>query len=90
MTATSTSQGVLELHPKGFGFLRDPARHYAPRPSDPYVPQPLIRKHELKQGLLVAGPVEPASRGSTGPRLADLNVSNAAAICLYELARRRN
>ena len=26
----------------------------------------------------------------TAPRLADLNVSNAAAICLYELARRRN
>src|SRR3712207_8279763 len=39
--APATSQGVLELHPKGFGFLRDPARHYAARPSDPYVPQPL-------------------------------------------------
>ncbi|MEZ5670745.1 MAG: 23S rRNA (guanosine(2251)-2'-O)-methyltransferase RlmB [Alphaproteobacteria bacterium] len=29
------------------------------------------------------------ARLPTGPRLADLNVSNAAAICLYELARRR-
>jgi transcription termination factor Rho len=65
----ATSQGVLELHPKGFGFLRDPARHYAARPSDPYVPQPLIQKFHLRQGQLVAGPVEPPRKGSTGPRL---------------------
>jgi transcription termination factor Rho len=66
----TTSQGVLELHPKGFGFLRDPARHYAARPSDPYVPQPLIQQFRLKQGLLVAGPTEPPRKGATGPRLA--------------------
>jgi transcription termination factor Rho len=64
----ATSQGVLELHPKGFGFLRDPARHYAARPSDPYVPQPLIQQFRLKEGLLVAGPTEAARQG-TGPRL---------------------
>jgi transcription termination factor Rho len=70
VSKTATSQGVLELHPKGFGFLRDPARHYAARPSDPYVPQPLIQQYRLKQGLLVAGPTEPPRKGSTGPRLA--------------------
>ena len=64
------AHGVLEVHPKGFGFLRDPARHFAARPSDPYVPQPLIKKFDLKQGLLLAGPIEPPPRGSTGPRLA--------------------
>jgi transcription termination factor Rho len=87
MTATTTSQGVLELHPKGFGFLRDPARHYAPRPSDPYVPQPLIRKHELKQGLLVSGPLEPAPRGATGPRLAAIERIEGADAKAF---RRRN
>ena len=35
---STTSQGVLELHPKGFGFLRNPARHYSPQAADPYVP----------------------------------------------------
>ena len=30
---TLTSQGVLELHPKGYGFLRNPARHYAAQPA---------------------------------------------------------
>ena len=54
----ATCQGVLELHPKGFGFLRDPARHYAPRPSDPYVDKSLIKEYGLTQGLLVSGPVE--------------------------------
>jgi transcription termination factor Rho len=62
-------QGVLELHPKGYGFLRNPVRSYASQPSDPYVPQPLIQRLGLREGLLLAGPVEPAKKG-TGPRLA--------------------
>ena len=37
-------QGVLELHPKGYGFLRNPARHYAAQSADPYVGAPLIQK----------------------------------------------
>jgi len=68
----TTTQGVLELHPKGFGFLRNPARHYAAQPSDPYVSGPLIHKHSLREGMLVGGSVEPARRGSTGPRLLDV------------------
>ena len=31
-------QGVLEMHPKGYGFLRSPAKGYAPQASDAYVP----------------------------------------------------
>ena len=34
----TTTQGVLELHPKGYGFLRNPKRHYAAQPGDAYVP----------------------------------------------------
>ena len=62
-------QGVLELHPKGFGFLRNPARHYVAQPADPYVPGPLIQRFGLREGLMVAGPAEAAKKG-TGPRLA--------------------
>jgi transcription termination factor Rho len=62
------TQGVLELHPKGFGFLRNPARHYAAQPSDPYVPAPLVQRFSLREGMLVSGPVEPPRKGS-GPRL---------------------
>jgi transcription termination factor Rho len=64
----SSTQGVLELHPKGYGFLRNPARNYAVAPEDAYVAGPLIQKLGLREGLLLAGPVEPARKGS-GPRL---------------------
>jgi transcription termination factor Rho len=66
---TMTSQGVLELHPKGFGFLRNPTRHYAAQAGDPYVPAPLIQKHSLREGMLVGGTIEPPRKGASGPRL---------------------
>ena len=65
-------QGILELHPKGFGFLRNPARNYAAQPADPYVPAPLIQRCGLRQGLLVDGATEAARKGS-GPRLARID-----------------
>src|SRR5207248_8814896 len=46
------SQGVLEMHPRGYGFLRDPTRNYATQPADPYVPAGLIAKHSLREGVL--------------------------------------
>ncbi|MCC6417747.1 MAG: transcription termination factor Rho [Gemmataceae bacterium] len=68
----SPAQGVLEMHPKGSGFLRNPARNYAAQPTDPYGPAPLITKLGLREGLLLAGPVEPNKKG-TGPRLLSLD-----------------
>ncbi len=64
-----SAQGVLELHPRGFGFLRNRVRSYAAQQADAYVPAPLIQKFGLREGLLLSGPVEPARKGS-GPRLA--------------------
>jgi transcription termination factor Rho len=61
-------QGILEMHPKGYGFLRNPSRDYAAQQADAYVPGPLIQKLGLREGLLLAGPVESARKG-TGPRL---------------------
>ena len=72
------AQGVLELHPKGYGFLRNPARHYAAQQSDPYVAGPLIHKFRLREGLLVAGPTEPNKKGA-GPRLARVEQIEGAA-----------
>src|SRR5438067_10338138 len=67
------AQGVLELHPKGYGFLRNPARNYVAQPADPYVGAPLIQKFRLREGLLLTGPTEPARKGSSGPRLARID-----------------
>jgi transcription termination factor Rho len=61
--------GVLELHPRGHGFLRNPAKNYAQTANDPYVPGQFIDKFKLANGVLLAGPIEPPRRGTTGPRL---------------------
>jgi len=61
-------QGILELHSKGYGFLRNPAKSYIAQPADPFIDQRLIQKHKLREGTQVAGPTEPGQRGS-GPRL---------------------
>ena len=53
MTAEQVlTQGVLELHPKGYGFLRTPARHFSAQPGDAYVSGQLIHRHKLREGLL--------------------------------------
>jgi transcription termination factor Rho len=72
MTQNGYAEGVLELHPKGYGFLRDPARNYAAQRSDAYVPAPLIQKLHLREGLLLAGTLEGARKGN-GPRLARID-----------------
>src|SRR5262245_39805039 len=67
MPTPAVHEGVLELHPKGYGFLRSPKRFYAPQQGDPYVPLPLIQKFGLREGHLVAGPLE--NRGGQQVRL---------------------
>lgn len=69
MTAPSPhADGVLELHPRGYGFLRQAARSYQAGQGDAYVPGPLIQRFRLREGVYLAGPVEP-QRGGAGPRL---------------------
>lgn len=71
-TAETTCRGVLEFHPKGFGFLRDPARNFKPGPGDAYVDAGLIAKHQLRQGALVIGRAGPPAKPGEGPRVAEL------------------
>jgi transcription termination factor Rho len=67
----SSTQGVLELNPKGFGFLRNARRNYTAQPADAYVPAPLVHRYQLREGMLLGGPIEPSRKG-TGPRLLDV------------------
>lgn len=75
------------MHPKGYGFLRDAARNYAAQQADPYVPAPLIHKMSLKEGWLLSGPIENNRRGSTGPRLARVDLIEGVS---PEHVKRRN
>ena len=63
--------GVLQLNPRGFGFLRNPKFNYASQPMDVYVPAPLVDKFGLREGLLIAGPTE-APRAAPRPRLTNV------------------
>ncbi len=63
--------GILELHPNGYGFLRDPNNNYIREMSDPFVPGSMIEKYGLREGLLLNGMVQPGRR-QQGPRLREL------------------
>jgi transcription termination factor Rho len=63
--------GILELHPNGYGFLRDPKNNYQRERSDPFVPGTMIEKFSLREGLLINGMVQ-QSRKQQGPRLREI------------------
>ncbi|MDW8079639.1 MAG: transcription termination factor Rho [Thermoguttaceae bacterium] len=65
------ASGVLELHPSGYGFLRDPAANYARQPTDPFVPGPVIDRYALRPGVFIRGLVE-ATKKPQGPRLREI------------------
>ncbi|MBI2068192.1 MAG: transcription termination factor Rho [Deltaproteobacteria bacterium] len=50
-------QGVLEILPDGFGFLRAPEYNYLPGPDDIYISPSQIRKFALRTGDMVSGQV---------------------------------
>ena len=52
-------QGVLEILPDGFGFLRSPDYNYLPGPDDIYVSPAQIRRLGLRNGDTVAGEIRP-------------------------------
>ena len=60
--------GVLELHPKGYGFLRDAQNNYVAQESDPFVSGALIDRFKLREGVKIVGEIGPGNRGQ-GPRL---------------------
>ncbi|MEM9418561.1 MAG: transcription termination factor Rho [Planctomycetota bacterium] len=52
-------EGVLEILPDGFGFLRSPDQSYLACPDDIYVSPSQIRRFGLKVGHVVAGTIRP-------------------------------
>jgi len=64
--------GVLELHPNGYGFLRDPKSNYLRQLSDPFVPGSMIEKFGLREGVSITGMVQPG-RKQQGPRLREIH-----------------
>lgn len=57
------TEGVLELAPEGFGFLRSSDYNYLPSPDDVYVTQAQVKLHGLKTGDTVNGAVRAPREG---------------------------
>ena len=58
-----TGEGVLEMMPDGYGFLRSSDYNYLTSPDDVYVSQSQIKLFGLKTGDVVEGPIRPPKEG---------------------------
>ncbi len=56
-------EGVLEILPDGFGFLRSQNYNYLPSPDDIYVSPSQIRRFDLRTGDTVSGQIRPPKEG---------------------------
>ena len=64
--------GMLEITDKGHGYLRTPERRYRPVPTDPYVPADVIKRTQLRPGLVLHVNTGPNKRGP-GPLVTYVN-----------------
>jgi transcription termination factor Rho len=80
--STGLAEGVLELHPKGYGFLRNLARNLSSQATDPYVPGGLIDRFRLRPGLKVSGKLETGKKAQ-GVRLASIEQIEGEQIAAY-------
>jgi transcription termination factor Rho len=60
---TITNEGVLEIMPDGYGFLRSADYNYLSSPDDIYVSQSQIKLFGLKTGDTVKGSIRPPKEG---------------------------
>ena len=60
---TITGDGVIEILPDGFGFLRAPESNYLPGPDDIYVSPSQVRKFGLRTGDSVEGQIRQPKDG---------------------------
>ncbi len=67
------TEGILELTPKGYGFLRQKSRQYAPIPQDPWVSPELIRNLGLREGVMVKGVQQDGHRGPQVTKIIEVN-----------------
>ena len=64
-------EGILELHPNGYGFLRGADNNYSRERSDPFVPGTMIERFGLRQGVMIKAMVQEAKR-QQGPRVREI------------------
>ncbi|ODT80912.1 MAG: transcription termination factor Rho [Pelagibacterium sp. SCN 64-44] len=71
-----TGEGVVEVLPDGFGFLRSPDANYLPGPDDIYVSPSQIRRFGLRTGDTVEGQIRSPKDGERYFALLKVNSIN--------------
>jgi transcription termination factor Rho len=64
--------GILEMHPNGYGFLRSPETNYQRERTDPFVPATMIERYRLREGVAIKALVQPGRR-QQGPRVREIS-----------------
>ena len=70
------SQGVLEIMPEGYGFLRSSDYNYLTSPDDIYVQQSQIKAYGLKTGDVIEGTIRPPMEGEKYFPLSEIRLIN--------------
>lgn len=70
------TSGVLETLPDGFGFLRSPVNNYLQCPEDVYVSPAQVRRHGLRTGDEIEGPIRDPRDREKFFALANVDVIN--------------
>src|SRR5687768_14588860 len=71
-----TGEGVVEVLPDGFGFLRSPDANYLPGPDDIYVSPSQVRRFSLRTGDTVEGQIRAPKDGERYFALLKVNTIN--------------
>lgn len=67
------ADGVLEMTPKGYGFLRQRERMYAQHPNDAFISGDFVRQYGLREGMYVKGI---SQKGPRGPQITSVTEVN--------------
>lgn len=81
MSETTPIEGILEIHDKGYGFLRQPDKGPNPTTNDVFVPPDLIKRNSLRDGVELAGQ---SITNGRGPQLVELETINKKPVDGYE------
>ncbi|MFW6155553.1 MAG: transcription termination factor Rho [Planctomycetota bacterium] len=71
-----TGSGVLEITPKGYGFLRREENRFRPTPGDVFVGKDFIGGERLRAGLHIEARVGEPTRRKGGPRVEEMITIN--------------
>lgn len=69
-------EGILEILPEGFGFLRNDQKNFAIQKNDPYLSAGLIRQLDLRAGLRITGEIGRPKNHNQSPPLTRILKAN--------------